>query len=275
PQAASPARSRNTIMGSYMFACDWTTCGDQLRPFIRDELLPDSPLDTVVTKANGNKVCYRTRHMWLYFNKLSNVNHSAGQIYIANPAGSEINHNRFMMDWGQAIFSREGGETFHWNIVNGGYRGIWVAGGSNATMNLFSASGNTFKNCVTAIDVENAQYPVKLRNNICAGSGSAMKTTAKAMAVINANYNVLDRKVDANYQPGVSDTTGVDAAIDENYFPIASGNCDGNGDTNVVDWVGGSDPFGLVLVYKATRISRGAREIPAVYPSAELHPDLW
>jgi hypothetical protein len=98
---------------------------------------------------------------------------------------------------------------------------------------------------------------------------------AAAEAAVIGDYNTIDPNVSANYSVGAHDTTGADAALDSDDFPTASGNCDGNGDPSLVDWVGDRDPFGLTLIYKSSAISRGARTIPAIYAGAVIQPDLW
>ena len=73
-------------------------------------------------------------------------------------------------------------------------------------------------------------------------------------------------------KPG--DTTS-SPLLDSSFFPTASGNADGNGATNAVTWVGGTDYWGLPLKHSHATTSRGPRERPIVHTSAIIIPGAW
>lgn len=185
-----------------------------------------------------------------------------------------VGHNRFIGNDGRCWFTSLSNSVFNFNIVSGFAEGVRVDNSSGAT-GLNTVIGNTFKSCTTALALSDATLSVLMNGNACLTNTLSITCTVTSDPNINGNYNVLDPTVDTDYTAGANDTSGSNAAIDANWFPTASGNCDGNGDTSVIDWVGGSDPFGLLLVYKATRVSRGAREIPAIYSASYFRPDLW
>jgi hypothetical protein len=89
------------------------------------------------------------------------------------------------------------------------------------------------------------------------------------------SYNTLDPAVSGFYSLGAGDLTNTDAALDSRFFPLAAGNCDGNGDPAATAWVGGTDFEGYPLRLATSVIDRGARCRPRIIPAAELFPDLW
>lgn len=186
----------------------------------------------------------------------------------------KIIHNVMSANSGRGYFPLIGGLSFNFNMLSGFAEGIRLSNWSTGATNV-ACYGNTITSATTAINNADNTLALNMRNNACATNGTSINCTATSMSHMTTDYNVLDPTVDADFVAGANDTTGVNAALDSNLIPTASGNCDGNGDTSIVDYVGASDPFGLVLIYKATRISRGAREIPAVYSAAQLYPDLW
>ena len=117
--------------------------------------------------------------------------------------------------------------------------------------------------------------PAVFNSNAAKTNTTSVNTTAGAKTSLTGDYNVLDATVDADYVAGANDTTGTDAALDSDYFPTASGNCDDNGDYSKLGHVGGADPFGFVLSYKQNVAPRGARSRPIIRSGAELYPDIW
>lgn len=135
---------------------------------------------------------------------------------------------------------------------------------------------NTFVSNPNAMNFTSTDTPTTVRNNAAKTSGTSIGVSSGAIGALTVgDYNTVDPTVSVNYTPGANDLVAGDAALDADYFPTASGNCDGNGDTALVDYVGDADPFGFVLIYKPSRVSRGARDIPAIYASAVLQPDLF
>jgi hypothetical protein len=113
-------------------------------------------------------------------------------------------------------------------------------------------------------------------------TNNATKTSSTSVSITpsyaNTNifcaYNVLDASVDADYVAGAGDVTGSDAELDARLFPTASGNADSTG-TPSLGYVGDSDPFGYVWIYKLGVTSKGARTRPAIISGAQLYPDVW
>lgn len=143
------------------------------------------------------------------------------------------------------------------------------AGGTSTT------KGNTFISCTTALAIGDNNLLTQARNNVTKGSTTGVNVTATSMANLTTDYNTIDPTIDADYVAGANDLVAGDAALDAFYFPTAAGNCDGNGDATLEDFIGDSDPWGYVRVYKSDRVSRGARDIPAIYSGAYLQPDLF
>lgn len=174
------------------------------------------------------------------------------------------------------------GRAFFDSIDNREHRGnIVIRGGeafrtSNSTSNSIVAMiGNTCISNGIALSFGDVNITQWVTNNACRVSGTSINCTAGEDARMQKSSGVYDPTVSVNYTPVASDITGVDAALDASFFPTAAGNCDGNGDTNAVNFAGSSDFAGFPRVYLRTRISRGARELPAVYTGAVLLPDLW
>lgn len=192
------------------------------------------------------------------------------------PSGLTLSHNRVTATNGRCYFpSVGGGAAFTWNIVSGFGEGVRYDGYSAGSTANTTFHSNTFKSCTIALNLDDSSMLWTMKNNACKTSGTSINCTATSMGLGTTNYNVLDPVVDTDFVAGANDTTGSDAALDSADFPTASGNCDGNGDTSLVDWVGGSDPFGFALVYKSARVSRGARDIAAIYSGAAVYPPVW
>ena len=257
PAGTTTARSLNKIVGGSMFACDWISWGGQIEP-------------------SGDNMANNVLSYYL-FNTFRQGTASGGfTIFGATATGGyTVEHNFFTMLTGKPLVCQYSGITFAWNIVTNAGFGIQNYSYNGSLTNPVNAYGNTFDKCTTAIYSTNTAFVVTLRNNAAKVSTTSINTDANGMSVINSDYNVFDPTVSGSYVAGAHDTTGVDAALDSNYFPTSSGNCDGTGDTSIVDYVGGSDLYGLPLFYKSSRLSRGARENPAVYSEAVLYPDIW
>lgn len=142
-------------------------------------------------------------------------------------------------------------------------------GSSNINFNTLASNTTGLNHPTTTND------PAVFNSNAAKTHTTSVNTTAGADATLTGDYNVLDTTVDADYSAGANDTTGSDAALDSDYFPTAAGNCDDNGEWSKFGYVGGSDPFGFVLSYKQSVISRGARSRPIIRSGAELYPDFW
>lgn len=144
-----------------------------------------------------------------------------------------------------------------------------VQGTSSINFNALSGCTNGMNHPTTTND------PAEFKCNAAKSNTTSVNTTTGAKTSLTGDYNVLDATVDSDYIAGGNDTTGSDAALDSDYFPTASGNCDDNGDYGEYGAVGGSDPFGLVFIYKQTVAPRGARSRPIIRSSAELYPDFY
>jgi hypothetical protein len=266
PLAVSNARSNNRIDAVSMFGCEYVafTSGG----------------------VNGSDVTNNNTYSWYFFNQFKQASGSGGQAIFSEASGRTnipvtlIDHNRFTMSLGQSMFMEWSGEIFRWNIVTNCTHGIDSFSQVGVSTNQFTNNviGNTFIGCTTpgALDLQQTNGFIIMKNNACKANTTSINITPATMALVTTDYNVLDPTVDADFVAGAHDTTGSDAGLTSNtLFPTSSGNCDGNGDTSVSDYSGDSDPFGLVLIYKPTRVSRGARDIAAVYSGAVLYPDLW
>lgn len=214
-------------------------------------------------------------NLYCVTSSLTATNYAASNNTFSNPTTQIIEHNKFTMNNGRVFQASRGGGSLKWNIVSGGGEVVRVNDYTTGSTNLTTFTGNTVVGSTTAFGLNDNSILMSLRNNACATNGTSVSCTATGNGNMVKGYNVLDPTVSANYTAGTGDTTGANAALDSNLIPTASGNCDGNGDTSIADYLGASDPFGLVLIYKSDRISRGAREIPAVYASTQLYPDLW
>lgn len=140
------------------------------------------------------------------------------------------------------------------------------AGGTVRTTN------NTYANCTTGLNLQDANMLVISKNNAVFTAGTGVNCTATSMPKITTNYNTIDPTIDADFVAGANDIVNANAALDASLFPTAAGNCDGNGDATLFDWIGGRDAYGFTQIYLPTRVSRGGRERPAIHTSAVLFP---
>lgn len=258
PQAATTARSVNTIVGSTLFGCNWTTYAGALSP------------SDVADRANSQAT-------WYWNNYLRQINASAGFQMLGGTAsvGYEAGANIVIMNLGQFAWLANSGSTFINNIFqNAGYVFRNVAYTGAKTQPLVSLWNTASNSTVVAIMSTNNQFAVNLTNNATVTSATSISTDVNGMAVIAGDYNVFDPTV-TGYVAGAHDITNANAAIDTSGFPTASGNCDAVGANAAVDWVGGSDPFGLVTIYGPSQCSIGARAIPKIYAGAILYPEIW
>lgn len=246
PQTNTTARSGNAMSSSSLFGVNWS-----------------NPSVSGITMSNFT---------YAVFCYLTNTVNQACTVFLT-PYAAPIAHNFFAFTSGTAFQATTGSELFLGNIVRNGAKAAYASGYTGSLTDSINVKNNTATLCkASTFDSQLTNVPSFWINNV--GKGNTVRDIySPSMVNVTGDYNVF--KTVLNYVPGAHDTTGADAAIDANYFPTASGNCDGNGDTSVVDYVGGSDPWGLVLVYKPSRVSRGAREIPAVYSGATLYPDIW
>lgn len=185
-----------------------------------------------------------------------------------------LRHNIISASVGRLCFNSVGAGQIIGNILtaNEGVR-LGSAAGAVASTNVLA---NTFTGGnigFSSQDVSN--MPSVLKNNAGLNNTTSINVVAGGGAAVTGNYNTMDPTVSANYTPGANDITNANAALDANLIPTAAGNCDGNGDATLFDYVGGSDPFGFVFLYKSTRASRGARDIPAIYAAAAIFPDFY
>ncbi|WP_376704670.1 hypothetical protein RQ479_07965 [Mesorhizobium sp. ISC25] len=126
-----------------------------------------------------------------------------------------------------------------------------------------------------AIGADDLNMLMEIKGNATKGWGTGLSCSAASMAHLTTDFNVIDPTVNGNFVKGANDIITADAQLDAFFFPTAGGNCDGNDDPTRIDYIGDSDPWGYVRVYKSGRVSRGARDIPAIYAGADLHPDLF
>lgn len=211
------------------------------------------------------------------FSRFIGTNLSASTDVSADPA-AEIMHNRYQANAGRVMHNFRSWVMFTGNIIDGFGEPIRVADYSSGVYSngwylnntVVNASGNAFN--IAQVGVPLLTF---MTNNACGTNGTSINCTSGSMTNIFSDYNVLDPTVDADYIKGANDTTNVNAGLTIGYLPSASGNCDGTGSTNIWTWVGDSDPFGFVMIYLSTRVSRGAREIPAIYAGAVLYPDYY
>jgi hypothetical protein len=254
PQTTNTARSKNEVRSLSMFGCLWTGyAGSGIQPIGTGQ--PDK-LESFTLFNSFQQENLGTLFLFRLYTNIT------------------VAHNILRLKTGYGFFNNCAGWTIVGNILTNAAYGFRATDFLGSSTNDCFLLNNTLDKCSTAIYSTNNAYRSHFTNNAASGSTAGFSTTADGMATITADYNVFDPTT-AGYVAGAHDITNANAAFDANYFPTASGNCDGNGDTNAVDYVGSSDPYGLTLIYLPTRVSRGAREIPAVYANAVLLPDLW
>lgn len=163
-------------------------------------------------------------------------------------------------------------DGFRYNVLSGFANAI-DTGGSSSIGGSTAYHGNTiFGNSVGA-RLEDTHLVMALRNNACKTNGTGIY--APVITSLTTDYNTIDPTIAGLFVAGAHDLIAGDAALDASLFPTASGNCDGNGDTALEDFIGDSDPWGFVRVYLASRVSRGARDRAAMHAGAYLYPDLF
>lgn len=139
-----------------------------------------------------------------------------------------------------------------------------------------SANRNTMVSCATACDTANSTFTKSINGNISKSSSTrSINTNAVGMANTFPTYNVWDGVMDVDYIAGSNDLVATTPDIDSNYFPTASGNCDGTGNPAAIDWVGGTDHVGFLLEISDVTRDRGARCRPRIITGAALTPDIW
>lgn len=185
-----------------------------------------------------------------------------------------LRQNIFDITVGRAVFNSVGAAVLEGNIGKG-----------NEFIRLGSAAGVVASTLVqfntlvggnigfSSQDVSN--MPSVFKNNAAKTNTTSVTVVAGGAAAVTGNYNTLDPAISANYTVGANDITGADAALSALFIPTAAGNCDGNGDPAVVDYVGDADPYGLVHVFSTARVSRGSREVPGIYVGAALFPEYF
>jgi hypothetical protein len=134
------------------------------------------------------------------------------------------------------------------------------------------STNNTYANDTTGLNLQDNNLLVINKNNAVYTATTGVNCTATSMPNITTNYNTIDPTIDADFVAGANDIVNANAALDSNLFPTASGNCDGNGDSSLFDWIGGRDCYGFTLRYKTDRVSRGARDRAALHTGAVLFP---
>lgn len=183
--------------------------------------------------------------------------------------------NRITINSGRAFYVSVGGTVIEGNIINTASDGVRFSSYSSGSTATTTLRNNTFKTNSTAVNQTLiANLPMYLRNNASKVCSVSLALAVGSMAITDSNYNTVDPTVSGNYTPGANDLVSGDAALDADDFPTAAGNCDANG-VDIYNYIGSSDPFGFVLIYKAGVISRGARTIPQIVASADIYPDVY
>ena len=236
------AREAGVVNGVHLFGCNWTDGHSQTDC--------TSEFSRVTTTLSGSTIT-------LFRNSL----------YIRN--------NVLAVSVGRAIFNSVGAGELVGNI-----------GFGNETIRLGSAAGavastnvlfNTFHDGNIGFSSQDtSNMPSVFKNNASRVMTTSVNVVTGGGGAVTGDYNTLDATVDADYTPGANDTQPADAALNTtSWIPTASGNCDGNGDAAAVDYVGDSDPWGFVRLFKGSRASRGTRETPGIYASAVLYPEYF
>lgn len=186
-----------------------------------------------------------------------------------------VEDNVLAVGVGRAIFNSVGAGSLVGNIGAGNETiRLGSAGGAVASTTVLFNSFHDGNIGFSSQDVSN--MPSVFKNHASRVMTTSVNVVAGGGAAVTGNYNTLDATVSANYTPGANDTQPVDAALNTtSWFPTAAGNCDGNGDPTVVDYIGGSDPWGFVRIFHSGRCSRGTRENPGIYTGSGivLYPD--
>lgn len=137
------------------------------------------------------------------------------------------------------------------------------------------STNNTYANSTTGQNLQDINLLVINKNNAVYTATTGVNCTATSMPKITTNYNTIDPTIDADFVAGAQDIVNANAGLDTYFFPTASGNCDGNGDSSLYDWIGGRDCYGYGLIYLPNRVSRGGRDIAAKHTDAVLFPGVY
>jgi hypothetical protein len=206
---------------------------------------------------------------WSVFNRLS-----GGNVYRESIPNVWIAHNFLKPLTGigiRAFFNSVGGKKITYNIFENYNEavllGFYVSGATEVT----EVVGNTVKSGNPAIFFQTGSLPGLLKNNAAAGNAVSLRIDGAGW--VTGSHNTFDPTVSANYPAGTNDVLNADAELDSFLFPVPGGNCDGTG-TNHLNMLGLSDPWGYPLIYGLNRLSKGAREIPAIYANSRIYPDF-
>lgn len=162
---------------------------------------------------------------------------------------------------------------FEFNVISGGTQeSIRVADGAAAYASVKHCS---IVDGSTGVSVQDTSQGALISHVVTKNMNTSVNVTAASMAKVTSDWNIFDPTVDADYVAGAHDTTGVNADLDDQYIPVAGGNCDGTGNPAATDWVGGTDAWGLPVRLDDTVMDRGARCRQRLIPGGALIPDLW
>lgn len=161
-------------------------------------------------------------------------------------------------------------------ITDASIDGIRCGFDATGQTNAVQLIGNTWKKHATALNLVATNIYLALTNNACQSNTTSLTLAVNQRNNFGEDYNRFDPTVSANIVPSANTTTNADAAVDVRFFPVASGNCDGTG-TAVFPWVGDSDPWGYVWVYKSGVWPIGARSRAVVQSGSGvfIYPDVW
>ncbi len=180
--------------------------------------------------------------------------------------------NNLSLNDGRAIFVRAGGMTVNFNMIRQAGEGIRKDNFTGPSTAIDSHSNNTFLNCAVGWGSTINNFITGFISNAFKTSGTSISVNASADAAMLKGSSTIDPTISASYTAGVGDITGVDAAIDANFFPTLGGNCDDNGLGSSFDYVGGYDFEQFPVIYKETITSRGARTRPRVDLTNDIYP---
>ncbi|MGA2177877.1 MAG: hypothetical protein ABSH38_23120 [Verrucomicrobiota bacterium] len=184
-----------------------------------------------------------------------------------------VGHNRFLSidGGGSAFWSPSSGGDFIGNVCQGFYRAVRIDTYTDTNIFPISFLNNTIVSGNTGVYDVLTNYACLLTNNAFASNSTSVNFSAGADAIMKEGNNTLGPAI-TGYTTSASDIIA-NAALDTNWFPIASGNVDANGAD--LGWIGDSDPFGFVLVYTSGVWPRGARSRAVVASGAAIYPDVW
>lgn len=183
--------------------------------------------------------------------------------------------NNLSINDGRAIFVRAGGMSIAYNLVRQAGEGIRKDNFTGPSTAIDLHMNNTITVCPVGWNSTINNFTTGFVNNAFKTNTTSVSLNASANAAMIKLNNVLDATVDPDYTAGAGDITGVDAALDSNFFPTAAGNCDDNGEVSVNDWVGGYDFEQFPTIYKEAVTSRGARTRPRVLLTNDIYPHRY